>query len=218
MTNNNLLAERLRYQFSNRGVRASFAGTAPNNSGFNNRPAEAVTINRRYHAPDPSHPPMSRRPSGTAGTGRTNSSFAEKKEKTKSAPEVKVRKKHLSPLLPVLLIIATIMIVTAVASISEAYQKTTEVARLENQLETLTNEASELKLKLEEKNDIRVIGSLATTKLGMTKEDSLQRRYVSLSDGERIELIQTEEKEARTGGVLLSAFADYLDRIADRFR
>ena len=218
MTNNYLLADKLKREFSNRGVKASASSAERRET--NRRSAEPVTINRRYHAPDPSRPPRSRRPSYSADANATDRSTIHTDAGTnvKTVQEVKVRKKRLSPLLPVLLLITTIMIMTAVATISEAYQKTTEVSRLENELETLVDQTEELKLKLEEKNDIRTIGTLATTKLGMTKEDSLQRRYVSLSDGERIELIETETEENPSGGVLLSAFAGYLERIADRFR
>ena len=37
----------------------------------------------------------------------------------------------------------------------------------------------------------------------MVKEDALQRKYVSLSEGESIEVLEVEEEE--NGGVLLSS-------------
>lgn len=147
-------------------------------------------------------------------------SFREvKTEVTEPAVEIPVRQKGFSPMFIALLIVATLMVLVLVFSISEAYQTTSEIARLETELEELEKEADELRLRLEEKNDIRTIEKIATEELGMVKEDSLQRRYVSLSDGEYIELLNTEEEsEEQTGGVLLSSIFTALGDFFDRFK
>ena len=147
-------------------------------------------------------------------------SFSEvKTEAAAPAVEIPVRQKGFSPMFIALLIVATLMVLVLVFSISEAYQTTGEIARLEAALEELEKEADELRLQLEEKNDIRTIEQIATQELGMVKEDSLQRRYISLSDGEYIELLNTEEESAeQTSGVLLSSIFSALGDFFDRFK
>jgi cell division protein FtsL len=102
-----------------------------------------------------------------------------------------------------MLLVSTFMVMFLVMSISDIYETTNEIADLEREIATLRSDAEDLSLQLEEKNDIRLIEEIATKQLGMTKEDSLQRRYVSLSDGEHIDILEVEEEEEK--GVLLSS-------------
>lgn len=135
------------------------------------------------------------------------------------AVEIQVKNKTVSPMFIAILLLGTVMIMCLVLSISEIYQTANEIAQLENELEVLKGEADELKLKLEEKNDVRTIEEIATKKLGMVKEDSLQRRYVSLSDGEYIELVaDSNENSESTGGVMLSSIFSSLGRFLERFK
>lgn len=117
--------------------------------------------------------------------------------------EIPVKKKFLSPVFVAMLLVSTFMVMFLVMSISDIYETTNEIADLEREIATLRSDAEDLSLQLEEKNDIRLIEEIATKQLGMTKEDSLQRRYVSLSDGEHIDILEVEEEEEK--GVLLSS-------------
>ena len=138
---------------------------------------------------------------------------APKMEPITPSLELPVKKKFLSPVFVAMLLVSTFMIMFLVMSISDIYETTNRIADLENEIATLTSDAEELELLLEEKNDIRLIEEIATTQLGMTKEDSLQRRYVSLSDGEHIDILEVEEEEEN--GVLLSSV---FSSIGDLFR
>lgn len=104
----------------------------------------------------------------------------------------------------------TLMIMGILVSISQVYQTTGTIADLEDELVTLQEEVDKLELAIEEKNDIRVIEQIATDQLGMVKEDSVQRKYVSLSDGERIDIIEEDEENIEEGtlGTMLSSLAD----------
>ena len=117
--------------------------------------------------------------------------------------EIPVKKKFLSPVFVAMLLVSTFMVMFLVMSISDIYETTNEIADLEREISALRSDAEDLSLQLEEKNDIRLIEEIATKQLGMTKEDSLQRRYVSLSDGEHIDILEVEEEEEK--GVLLSS-------------
>ena len=122
-------------------------------------------------------------------------------------------RKRLSPMFVALLGVVTVMIMFLMTLISDVYKASNEIAQLENQLQTMQSEAEELKLKLDEKNDIREIEKIATTKLGMAKEDTMQRRYITLSDGERIEVIDNGESEESSGGVMLSSIASAIENL-----
>ena len=47
----------------------------------------------------------------------------------------------------------------------------------------------------------------------MAKEDTMQRRYITLSDGERIEVIDNGESEESSGGVMLSSIASAIENL-----
>lgn len=126
----------------------------------------------------------------------------------------------MTPMFAVFLVIGTMMIMSIVLSFSEIYQTTSEIAQLESDLAALKDQAAELELELEEKNDIRVIEQIATEELGMVKEDAVQRKYISLSDGERIDIIEDETAETGSpaSGVLLSSIWSSLGNLFDYFR
>lgn len=134
--------------------------------------------------------------------------------------EVRVEGRRMTPMFAVFLVIGTLMIMSIVFSFSEIYQTTSEISSLENTLSELEDLADELELKLEEKNDIRVIEQVATEELGMVNRDSVQRKYISLSDGERIDVIENENagEDTATSGVLLSSFFASLGNLFDYFR
>ncbi len=141
-----------------------------------------------------------------------NSYDDEPVERLTPAAEVRVKHKKLSPVFLACLLVGTIMVTFMITEISSVYKAANDVAQLENDIEELKTEAAELELKLDEKNDIREIEEIATTKLGMAKEDSLQRRYVSLSDGERIEIIDTGDDESSSISVMLSSVFESIGR------
>ena len=120
----------------------------------------------------------------------------------------------ISPLFLTLLAAFTVMVMFLVMEVSNVYKAANEVSELESRLKTMQSEADELELKLEAKNDIREIEKIATTEYGMAKEDTLQRRYISLSDGERIEILDSEEEES-SGGVLLSSIFSAIGDLFD---
>ncbi|MBE6569755.1 MAG: hypothetical protein E7658_06025 [Ruminococcaceae bacterium] len=129
--------------------------------------------------------------------------------------EIQVEKKRFPLTFLLLLSFVTVMIMMIILSIAQIYQTTDAISDLEYQLTTLQTTAAELELKIEEKNDIRVIEQIATDRLGMVKEDSVQKKYISLSDGERIELVENTSDENAEGGLgamlssIWTAFGDF---------
>ena len=101
-------------------------------------------------------------------------------------------------------------LIILVNSISDIYKTEHVIASLEKQVEALEAESGQLRIQLEEKNDIRVIEELATKKYGMVREDSLQRQFVSLSSGESIQVYESETETS--GSVLLSSVFSAIER------
>lgn len=117
--------------------------------------------------------------------------------------EIEEKKKAFSPwiIVAVLIIVASCFVL--IKSVSDVYETERRISSLENEISDLRTESAELSIELNQKNDLRLIEELATKKYGMVKEDALQRKYVSLSEGESIEVLEVEEEE--NGGVLLSS-------------
>lgn len=163
------------------------------------------------------------------GDGHTKRTGTKTKEKQKKQPfwkvphdgEVKVQGRNFPVGYLAMLATVTMMIMGILVSISQIYQTTGTIADLEDELVTLQAEVDELELAIEEKNDIRVIEQIATDQLGMVKEDSVQRKYLSLSDGERIDLVEEDEETVEQGtlGTMLSslaeAFAGFFESLGD---
>ena len=142
--------------------------------------------------------------------------FAEADEEEDVFEEIKVERKKMPKTFLIVLALSTIMIMLIIMSVAQIYQTTQEVSMLEDTIENLKETIDDLELKLDEKNDIRLIEQMATTEMGMVKEDSLQRKYISLSDGERVDLIEAPNAAEEGGaGTMLSSifsvFSDFLE-------
>ncbi len=206
-------AERRKVRPENGASRSIPDGTRPQNTAKNAKIASAGTAktkktktNAKTFRNSGAKPKTKVRPQPVYDTGEIT--------------EVRVEGRRMTPMFAVFLVIGTMMIMSIVLSFSEIYQTTSEIAQLENDLAALRDQAAELELELEEKNDIRVIEQIATEKLGMVKEDSVQRKYISLSDGERIDIIEDEDAEEETAapGILLSSIWSSLGNLFDYFR
>jgi cell division protein FtsL len=130
--------------------------------------------------------------------------------------ELRVKRGSISLSFILVLVIGAMMFMSLIFSISEIYRSTTEISKLENQLAELQNHAELLELKLEEKNDVELIEQIASEKLGMVGGESVQRRYVTLSSGEHIEIYEEPEVE-ETDGVVLSSIFTSLGKFFERF-
>ncbi len=150
------------------------------------------------------------------GAGIRSRRNPEPKSRTESAipKETRVARRSLPPFFVLLLTFMTVMVLLIVFSIAQIYKTTDEIGDLKSQLSTLQTTAAELELKIEEKNDIRTIEKIATEELGMVKEDSVQKKYVSLSDGEHIDLIEEPEQDTTSDGLgtMLSSIVSALGR------
>lgn len=121
--------------------------------------------------------------------------------------EITVEKKRIPASFVLALVFCTMMIMLIITSVAQIYQTTREISSLEKEVVSLKENIDDLELKLDEKNDIRLIEQMASVSLGMVKEESVQKKYISLSDGERVDLVETPEEPSEKGlGTMLSSF------------
>ena len=144
---------------------------------------------------------------------------AKRIEKEKLAKEVKVAKNRISFSFVMILLIATCMVMAVIFSFAQVSKSTGELSDAKGRLEELKAEDKELTFALEQKNDIRLVEQIATEKIGMVKEGSVEKRFISMSDGDYIELenTATEDTERRSNplGTVLSSFSSVFDNIMD---
>ncbi len=204
------------------------SGPAPQSGG--DRINEEIT--RRNHIPyggrrpgsDPSRPGVRTASAAAGRPGKAKRAKKTAKPRVRGnrrvraeAPrndEIRVRGGRFPFAAVAVCLIVLIFVFSVVQSWARVYQTSNRISQLTSDLDALNEKADRMKLKLEEKNDIRNIWDIAVGDLGMAKEDSLQRRFVSISDGERIEILEAEEEKPSPGGVLFSVF----DSLIEPFR
>ncbi len=152
-----------------------------------------------------SYASSARRETPNAGSGQTGRKNIGPAPITPSL-EISEPAKSTPYTLIIIILVGAMMLMALIFSMSEVYRATNEISRLENQLSELENHAELLEMKLEEKNDVELIERLAREELGMVGEESVQRRYISLSGGEHIEIYEEPEDEASDGVILSSVF------------
>jgi hypothetical protein len=120
-----------------------------------------------------------------------------------------------------MLAVFTMMIMVIIFSIAQNYELSSEISMLEAQARELAQLEKDMALQLEERDDIRVIEDIAVNQIGMVKDNLVESRFVSVSGGNRVELLAYEnEEEAARGGYsffsnMLSALGENLEKIRD---
>jgi len=98
----------------------------------------------------------------------------------------------------ILFCVVVMMIIFSFAQISE-FKK--EISALESQKAVLAGEIDQLAISIDQKNDIRVIEQVATEELGMVKSNKVESKYISVAEGDRIELPEQTASSAAQYGI-----------------
>lgn len=133
--------------------------------------------------------------------------------------EIRVEKKKLSLSFVVILLVVSCMIMGVIFSFAQVYGSSRNLSEAKDSLRALQKTSEELKLELEKKNDIRTIESQATEKIGMVKENNVEKKYVSFSAGDYIELEDESAEGEERGpiGTMLSSISSALGDFMDYF-
>lgn len=135
------------------------------------------------------------------------------------AAEIKLTKKPFPKGAMLSALLCTVMLLVMLFSYAQVYEMNRTISRQRSAGEALVDEAEKLQVELELKDDIRTIERIATEEIGMVKSDRVDTRYISVSGGERIDVIESPEDQ--TEGVnmfttLLSAIGENFEKILDR--
>ncbi len=108
--------------------------------------------------------------------------------------EKQVKSTPISKGLVVSAIVIAFIVVLMLFSIAQINEFKSEISQLEAERTTLLTKIDDLHVAIDAKNDIRVIEDEATNRIGMVKSNQVATKYVSISDGERVEVVDASEK------------------------
>lgn len=132
--------------------------------------------------------------------------------------EVKVKSEPISKSKIVAIILSAAVLLMIIFSLSELNSFKNDISELEDKKIELNSEAAQLYLDIDRKNDVKKIEQIATEDIGMVKSNQVQSKYISLSAGDRVEIINGENGDATDYGVfstLLSTFGNNWDTLRD---
>lgn len=132
--------------------------------------------------------------------------------------EIKVKRVKLPMNLVLCIFIAFAMLCGVAYSATRVAVSTYELSEMQSRLSTVQEDIERYRLKLEQKNDLGEIERLAVDELNMVKEDSVLKKYITVSDGERIVLENDEDSSPESYGGILSGLAAVFDGILDYIR
>lgn len=113
----------------------------------------------------------------------------------------------------VLVLLFAVLMFFVAGSYCEYYETFKEVKEISSQIAECRDEQSKLIVAIEERNNRMNIEEYAVNNLGMVKSDKLTKHYVNISEKDAVNITVTEEKDAVSGGVLLSGFKSVMSNI-----
>lgn len=141
-----------------------------------------------------------------------------REEKLLRRREIKVKRVKLPMNIVLSILIAFVMLCGVAYSATRVAVSTYELSKMQNELSTVREDIERYRIKLEQKNDLGEIEKLAVDELNMVKEDSVQKKYITVSDGERIVLENDDDNSPENYGGILSGLASVFDGILDYIR
>lgn len=141
-----------------------------------------------------------------------------RREETPAPTERRVRTAPISKAFIAGILICTVLLIVVLNTYASYSQVSADVNDLKSVKAELTVERDRLKGRLEIRDDIKVIENTAVNEIGMVQSDYVEKRYVSIAGGERIEVISnegTEGEDANFFSTLLSAMSGQFERILD---
>lgn len=111
----------------------------------------------------------------------------------------------------IMILLLALIFFLMVHSIMKNFEYQQQIDMLESQLSELNDRAEELRLELEERDDLAEIERLAE-EIGMIKNAGVDEKYISLDNSDIIENFVSEENDYGTFTTMLSAVSRQLSR------
>ncbi|MBQ7836461.1 MAG: hypothetical protein IJ389_04320 [Clostridia bacterium] len=133
--------------------------------------------------------------------------------------ERKIKSTPISKGLVLSAIVIAFIVVLMLFSLAQINEFKNEISGLEGQKQELLTRIDDLNVAIDAKNDIRMIEDEATNRIGMVKSNQIATKYISLTDGERIEVVdsssQLGEEEYGVFGNLMSVVGTNWDHLME---
>lgn len=114
----------------------------------------------------------------------------------REAYEVKTKAAPFPIEIIVLLSVCTLAIMLVIYTIAQIYSFSSEISDLKDKQNELAKTESALQVKLNERDDIRVIERIAVDQIGMVKNEAVDRNHISISVGDKIDIAEEEKVES----------------------
>ncbi len=128
-----------------------------------------------------------------------------------SGPREVLFKRVPFPRFAVMILLIAVIFFLMVQSIMRNFEYKQEIGRLESQLSSLNDRAEELRLELEERDDLAELERLAE-EIGMIKDASVDEKYISLENSDVIENFGGDKEDLGPVTTMLSAVNRQLSR------
>ncbi len=133
--------------------------------------------------------------------------------------EKKVRSTPISKGLVLSAIVIALIVVLMLFTLAQINEFKSEISNLESERSQLLTKIDDLNVAIDAKNDIRMIEDEATNRIGMVKSNQVATKYVTISDGERVEVVEgteeTSEGEYGVFGTLMSVMGSNWDHLME---
>ncbi|MDD6095591.1 MAG: hypothetical protein PUC29_07610 [Clostridia bacterium] len=132
--------------------------------------------------------------------------------------EVRVKSSPISKSAIVAILLVAAIVLMIIFSLSEINSFKQDISSLESQRAELKGQIEQLYLDIDRKNDVRTIEQVATEDIGMVKSNQVESKYISLFEGDRVEVVSGEDKETENYGIfstLLSTFGSNWETLRD---
>ena len=132
--------------------------------------------------------------------------------------EVRVKSSPISKSAIVAILLVAAIVLMIIFSLSEINSFKQDISSLESQRAELKGQIEQLYLDIDRKNDVRTIEQAATEDIGMVKSNQVESKYISLFEGDRVEVVSGEDEETENYGIfstLLSTFGSNWETLRD---
>lgn len=197
-----------------RSAHAARPVTSAGSAAANTRPAQSAVSKAPVAARPMAKPaPVKKAPVAASAMVKEvkfrNSGVSE--QLAESGPREVLYKRVPFPRFAVMILLIAVIFFLMVQSIMKNFEYKQEISRLESQLSDLNDRAEELRLELEERDDLAELERLAE-EIGMIKDASVDEKYISLENSDVIENFTKDKEDLGPVTTMLSAVNRQLSR------
>ena len=117
------------------------------------------------------------------------------------ADEVRVKSVPVPKGVLIAIVLFTVIVMMIVFSFAQINEFKREISDLEAQRTELTGEIDQLAVKLDLKNDVRVIEQTAREDIGMLRRNQVESKYINVAQEDRVEVIDDAEETTQDLGI-----------------